>query len=132
MYICNKQMYIFIWLIICITIHMIILLHSCASKFEVMYISIPNMFLLAWNGSHRLAYWFTSPFLHFILVICFIFKGLSSVNFLLHVANWFYPQKTYLALTRVWRQVLNLKNETFTNKWQNQKQRKVGKGSSPL
>ena len=58
--------------------------------FDIVHVSAPNMVLFWRNFSHRWKFWLTSSFLHFILVICFMWEALASIHFLLHVVNWFH------------------------------------------
>ena len=51
-------------------------------KFDVMQMSSPNMVFFQWNFSYRFAYWFTSPFLHFIP--CYLLSCISSLLFALY------------------------------------------------
>ena len=50
------------------------MLHSWGLKFDVMHVSTPSTEFFQWNGSHRLAYWFTSPFLRFISIIYLVYR----------------------------------------------------------
>ena len=61
---------------------------ECCLKSSARAIISLKIFALFWCTCQRQI--FTSTFLFFIPVICFIWERLDSVNFLLHVANWFH------------------------------------------